>query len=185
MSRTYKIEYAELLIRNRWKLIEAVWLLHGIFVKPEEGFGLKMEGFFSKTIVEQNDDFLEIGRLPETFLSQMLSWDVTEAIHTIRISDWKELPKNWHAAIEMRKSVRYFWHLLNAKANIKKCEVCYIDGNGKWYALAPESMWNAEYLLTFAQEAGIETNWLVDEIKKHRRVPTKNAIVAGYAKKIR
>ena len=179
MNRTYKIEYAELLIRSRWKLIEAVWLLHGIFVKPEEGFGLKMEGFFSKKIVEQSDDSLEIGRLPEIFLSQMLSWDVTEAVHTIRISDWKELPKNWHRTIEMRKSVSYFWHLLNAKANIKKCEVCYIDGNGKWYALAPESMWNAEYLLAFAQEAGIETNWLVDEIKKHRRVPTKNAIVAG------
>jgi len=40
-------------------------------------------------------------------------------------------------------------------------------------------MWNAEYLLAFAQEAGIETTWLVDEIKKHRSVPIKNAIVAA------
>tara|TARA_X000000950_G_scaffold254487_1_gene318322 strand:- start:1095 stop:1634 length:540 start_codon:yes stop_codon:yes gene_type:complete len=179
VNGAYKIEYAELLKRSRWKLIEAVWLLHGIFVKPEEGFGHKMEKFFFNTIVEQCDDSLEIGRLPETFLSQMLSWDITEVIHTIRISDWKELPKNWQRKIEMRKSISYFWNLLNAKANIKKCEVCYIDSNGKWYALAPESMWNAEYLLAFAQEAGIDTNWLVDDIKKHRRVPSKNAIVAG------
>ena len=179
MNQTYEIEYAALLMRSRWKLIEAVWLLHGIFVKPEEGFGLKMENFFSNTIVGQYDGSLEIGRLPEIFLNQMLGWDITEVIHTIRISDWKELPKNWQRTIEIRKSISYFWNLLNAKADIKKCEVCYIDENGKWYALAPESMWNAEYLLAFAQEAGIETTWLVDEIKKHRSVPTKNAIVAA------
>ena len=179
MNQTYKIEYAALLMRSRWKLIEAVWLLHGIFVKPEEGFGLKMENFFSNTIVDKCDDSPEIGRLPKPFLNQMLSWDITDVIHTIRISDWKELPENWHRTIEMHKSIRCFWNLLNAKANIKKCEVCYIDGNGKWYALAPESMWNAEYLLAFAQEAGIDTKWLVDEIKNHRRVPKKNAIVAS------
>ena len=179
MNQTYEIEYAALLMRSRWKLIEAVWLLHGIFIKPEEGFGLKMESFFSNTIVGQWDGSLEIGRLPETFLSQMLDWDITEVTHTIRISDWNELPKNWHRTIEIRESISCFWNLLNAKADIKKCEVCYIDENGKWYALAPESMWSAEYLLTFAQEAGIETNWLVDEIKKHRSVPRKNAMVAA------
>ena len=179
MNQTYEVEYAALLMRSRWKLIEAVWLLHGIFVKPEAEFGLKMETFFSNTIVEQHDGSLEIGRLPETFLNQMIGWDITEVIHTIRISDWKELPKNWQRTIEIRKSISYFWNLLNAKADIKKCEVCYIDENGKWYALAPESMWNAEYLLAFAQEVGIETAWLIDEIKKHRHVPTKNAIVAA------
>ncbi len=179
MNQTYKIEYAALLMRSRWKLIEAVWLLHGIFVKPEEGFGLKMESFLSNTIVEQYDGSLEIGRLPKTFLNQMLGWDITEVIHAIRINDWKELPKNWQRTTEIRKSISCFWNLLNANADIKKCEVCYIDENGKWYALAPESMWNAEYLLAFAQEAGIETSWLVDEIKKHKSVPTKNAIVAA------
>ena len=64
-----------------------------------------METFFSNTIVEQHDDSLEIGRLPETFLNQMIGWDITEVIHTIRISDWKELPKNWQRTIEIRKSI--------------------------------------------------------------------------------
>jgi len=169
-------KYAELLIRNRWKLIEGIWLLHGIFVRTRSEFGAKMEHFFTNTTAEKNNDSLEIGRLPEAFLDQMLECDLTEEIEKIRISDWQEWTGSWCESIEMKNSIKKLWHSLNSKAEIKKCEVCYIDTNGKWYALAPESMWEAEYLLKFAQDEGIEIAWLTNEIKKHRKVPKQYAL---------
>ena len=176
MNNAINKKYAELLIRNRWKLIEAVWLFHGIFVRTKSKFGAKMEHFFTNTTAEKNNDSLEIGRLPEAFLDQMLECDLTEEIEKIRISDWREWSGSWCESIEMKNSIKKLWHSLNSKADIKKCEVCYIDTNDKWYALAPESMWEAEYLLKFAQDEGIEITWLTNEIKKHRKVPKQYAL---------
>ena len=106
----------------------------------------------------------------------MLERDLTEEIEKIRISDWQELTGSWRESIELKNSIKKLWHSLNFKADIKKCEVCYVDTNGKWYALAPESMWKAEYLLKFAQDEGIDVTWLTSEIKKHRKVPKQYAL---------
>ncbi|HAU23164.1 MAG TPA: hypothetical protein DCX09_00635 [Gammaproteobacteria bacterium] len=179
MSNTINNEYVELLIRNRWKLIEAIWLLHGIFVRTKIDFGAKTEHFFTNATVETSNFSLEIGRLSEAFLDQMLECDLTEEIDKIRISDWQEWTCSWCESIELKNSIKKLWHALNCKADIKKCEVCYIDANGKWYALAPESMWNAEYLLKFAQDEGIDITWLTNEIKQHRKVPKQYALSSG------
>ena len=179
MNNAISKKYAELLIRNRWKLIEAVWLLHGIFARTKSEFGAKMEHFFTNTTVEKNNDSLEIGRLPEAFLDQMLECDLTEEIEKIRIGDGQEWTGSWRESIVMKNSIKKLWHSLNSKADIKKCEVCYIDANGKWYALAPESMWNAEYLLKFAHNEGIDITWLTNEIKEHRKVPKQTALSSG------
>lgn len=176
MNNTSNKKYTELLIRNRWKLIEAIWLLHGIFVRTKSEFGAKMDDFFTNATVEKSNESLEIGRLPEAFLDQMLERDLTEEIEKIRISDWQELTGSWRESIELKNSIKKLWHSLNFKADIKKCEVCYVDTNGKWYALAPESMWKAEYLLKFAQDEGIDVTWLTSEIKKHRKVPKQYAL---------
>ena len=138
-----------------------------------------MEHFFTNATVENSNDSLEIGRLSEAFLDQMLECDLTEEIDKIRISDWQKWTGSWRESIELKKSIKKLWHSLNAKADIKNCEVCYIDANGKWYAFAPESMWKAEYLLKFAQDEGIDTTWLTNEIKKHRKVPKQYALSSG------
>ena len=179
MNNTINKKYAELLIRNQWKLIEAIWLLHGIFVRTKAEFGDKMEHFFTNATVEKSNDSLEIGRLSEAFLDQMLECDLTEEIDKVRISDWQEWTGSSHGSIEIKNSIKKLWHSLNSKADIKKCEVCYIDTNGNWYALAPESMWKAEYLLKFAQDEGIDITWLTNEIKKHRKVPKQYALSSG------
>ena len=168
--------YAELLKRRRWKLIEAVLLLHGIFVQTSSEFGLVMERFLCHEHSEKSDDFLEVGRLSKTLINRMLKLDVSEAAVSIRISNWEKLPYGWYEVAETRNSIESFWQLLNSKADIKKCEVCYIDGSGKWYAFAPESMWNSEYLLAFAEKLGIDVKWLLSEIKKHQRVPKQKAL---------
>ena len=138
-----------------------------------------MEHFLTNATVEKSNDSLEIGRLSQAFLDQMLECDLTGEIDKIRISDWQEWTGSWRESIEMKNSIKKLWHALNSKADIKKCEVCYIDANCKWYALAPESMWNADYLLKFAQDEGIDTTWLTNEIKKHRKVPKQYALSSG------
>ena len=135
-----------------------------------------MDDFFTNATVEKSNESLEIGRLPEAFLDQMLERDLTEELEKIRISDWQELTCSWRESIELKNSIKKLWHSLNFKADIEKCEVCYVDTNGKWYALAPESMWKAEYLLKFAQDEGIDVTWLTSEIKKHRKVPKQYAL---------
>ena len=179
MNNTINKKYAELLTRNQWKLIEAIWLLHGIFVRTKAEFGDKMEHFFTNATVEKSNDSLEIGRLSEAFLDQMLECDLTDEIDKVRISDWQEWTGSWRESTEIKNSIKKLWHSLNSKADINKCEVCYVDTNGKWYALAPESMWKAEYLLKFAQDEGIDITWLTNEIKKHRKVPTQYALSSG------
>ena len=85
-----------------------------------------MEHFFTSTTTEKNNGSLEIGRLPEAFLDQMLECDLTEEIEIIRISDWQEWSGSWCESIEIKNSIKNLWHSLNSKADIKKCEVCYI-----------------------------------------------------------
>ncbi|MBG09996.1 MAG: hypothetical protein CMD92_02380 [Gammaproteobacteria bacterium] len=182
MSDKFHDAYAQLLTRRRWKLIEAVLLLHGIFVQTNSEFGMTMERFFHHESSEKSDDFLETGRLSNTLINRMLKLDVSEAAVSIRISDWEKLPYGWHEVAETRNSIESFWQLLNSKADIKKCEVCYIDESGKWYAFAPESMWSSEYLLAFAEKLGIDVKWLVSEIKKHQRVPNQKALAMALAK---
>ena len=63
--------YAELLTRRRWKLIEAVLLLHGIFVQTNSEFGMTMERFFYHESSEKSDDFLETGRLSNTLIKHV------------------------------------------------------------------------------------------------------------------
>ena len=55
----------------------------------------KMEHFFTNATVENRNDSLEIGRLSEAFLDQMLECDLTEEIDKTRISDWQEWTGSW------------------------------------------------------------------------------------------
>ena len=82
-----------------------------------------MDDFFTNATVEKSNESLEIGRLPEAFLDQMLERDLTEEIEKIRISDWQELTGSWRESIELKNSIKRLWHSLNSKADVKKCEV--------------------------------------------------------------
>ena len=171
--------YTGLLIRERWRLIEAIWLLHGIFMQTKNEFGIVMERFFDRASTKICGDSTEVGRLTEEYIRQMLQWNVSEVTVSTRISNWEELSNDWQESVEIRQSIENFWQLLNSTADIKKCEVCYIDERGKWYAFAPESMWDREYLLEFAEGQGIDIEWLTSEIKNHQKVPKRKALAMG------
>ena len=184
--------YVEFITRKRWKLVEAVWLLHGIFMQTKKEYGTRMELFYGQATNEMFDNALKAGQLSEDYIDRMLAHDVKEETTCIRIENWETLPSDWHMqpydpetfelkepdheAVKTEESVRKFWHMINTRADLTKCEVAYVDANDKWYALSPESQWNAEYLLDFAQKLGMDVDWLVEDIRKHNSAPTPQAI---------
>ncbi len=122
-----------------------------------------MELFYGAEFKNKNDEELEIGRLPRDFIDRMLEVEVDKNLMKVRIKDWKILDD---VDNELKEKVKIFWHLLNCHSDIKQCEVSYVDENGKWYALAPGSQWNADYLIKFAQEHAFDIQWLIDERNK-------------------
>ena len=180
--------YSEFITRRRWKLSEGIWLVHGFLWQTKKGFGTKMEFFYSKDYSQKElDKDIEAGRLSEEFIDLMLSYDVKEETTVTRVIDifkkkrvWEKLDSDWfmkpydpetakliepdHEAVWVEESVRKMWHMINTRADLKQCEVPYVDSNGTWYDLSPEALWNAAYLVNFARDAGIDVNWLVQDI---------------------
>ena len=152
--------YKNVIIRERWTLVEAIWLLHGVFIQTNKEYGAAMELFYGEEFEKKNNEELEIGRLSEDFIDRMLKVKVNKSLTMIRIRDWKIITDSGN---KLNDKVKEFWHLLNCHSDIKQCEVSYVDENGKWYALVPGSQWNADYLIKFAQEHAFDIQWLIDE----------------------
>ena len=182
--------YLEVITGRRWKLVEAVWLLHGIFMQTKKEYGTVMEIFYSKEYREEYDKEQEVGRLPEEFIDRMLKVNVEAHLTAARIDGWETLSDDFfsapydakrnlideaHEAVKLEEKIRKFWHLLNCHSDIKQCEVSYVDKNGKWYAISPESQWNADYLIYFAKEQGLEVQWLIDKRYKETG-PSENVL---------
>ena len=131
-----------------------------------------MELFFVEEFEKNHDEELEIGRLPRDFIDRMLRVNIDKTLNATRVNGWKVLDDEVN---QLKEMIRKFWHLLNCNSDIKQCEVSYVDENGKWYALAPESQWNADYLLHFAQEQGFDVQWLIDE--RYKKIVTKGNVI--------
>ena len=66
--------YAEFITRKRWPLNQAAWLVNGVFLQSSESFGTFMEQWYR---TRQQDKFkgeMEVGRLPEDYVEQMLRY---------------------------------------------------------------------------------------------------------------
>jgi len=138
-------------------------LLHGVFIQTNKEYGATMEVFYGEEFEKENYKELEIGRLSGDFIDRMLEIEVDESLTMVRIRDGKILN---NVGIKLKEKIKSFWHQLNCSSDIKQCEVSYVDKNGKWYALAPGSQWNADYLIKFAQEQAFDIQWLIDERNK-------------------
>ena len=165
--------YEDAITRTRWKLIEAVWLLHGVFIKTDKAYAAALDLFYGREVEQHHDDQeQEVGRLSQDFIDRMLDIDVSCSLTAVHIGDWKIFNDQDN---RLKKGIKKFWHLLNRNSNIRQCEVSYVDGNGKWYALAPESQWNAAYLIDFAKDQGFDIQWLIDE--RHEKIATKYNVI--------
>ena len=159
--------YEDLISRRRWKLIEAVWLLHGVFIQTSKEYGAALEIFYREELDKNQDEESEVGRLSKDFIDRMLKVNAYKALIAIRVEDWKILNDEEN---KLKEEIRKFWYLLNYSSDIKQCEVSYVDDNGKWYALAPESLWNADYLIYFAKKQGFGVQWLINERYKKTNI---------------
>ena len=183
--------YEEVITRRRWKLTEGVWLVHGFLMQTKTEFGTRMELFYSEEQQKIIDRDMEAGRLSDGEIDRLLSLDTNEVSTVTRVIDifkkervWEILDEGWfykpydedgnviqpdHEARWVEESVRNLWHMLNTRADIKQAEIPYVDENGTWYALSPLAQWNAEYLVNFARDVGIDVDWLIEDIEKHKK----------------
>lgn len=184
--------YSEFITRRRWNLTEGVWIVHGFLLQTKKEFGPRMELFYSKEQQKIIDRGMEAGRLSDAEIDQLLSFDTNEVTTKTRVIDlmkkervWELLDDDWalkpydketmevtepdHEARWVEESCRNLWHMINTRADLKQCELPYVDENGTWYALSPLAEWNAEYLVNFARDVGIDVDWLIEDIEKHKK----------------
>tara|TARA_B100000427_G_C15195045_1_gene457727 strand:+ start:68 stop:601 length:534 start_codon:yes stop_codon:yes gene_type:complete len=165
--------YEDVITRRRWKLIEAVWLLHGVFIKTDKAYAAALELFYDGEVEQHHDDQeQEVGRLSQDFIDRMLNVDVSNSFTAVHVEDWRICNDQDD---RLKEGIKKFWHLLNCNSDIRQCEVSYVDENGKWYALAPESQWNADYLIDFAKDQGFDVQWLIDE--RYKKIATKDNVI--------
>ena len=70
--------YEDAITRGRWKLIEAVWLLHGVFIKTDKTYAAALDLFYGREVEQHHDDQeQEVGRLSQDFIDRMLDVDVS------------------------------------------------------------------------------------------------------------
>ena len=48
--------YEDVITRRRWKLVEAVWLLHGVFIKIDKAYTAALELFYGGEVEQHRDD---------------------------------------------------------------------------------------------------------------------------------
>tara|TARA_B100000676_G_scaffold47709_1_gene46522 strand:+ start:458 stop:1354 length:897 start_codon:yes stop_codon:yes gene_type:complete len=184
--------YTEFITRRRWKLTEGVWIIHGFLLQTKKEFGSHMELFYNeeqKKIIERD---MEAGRLSDAEIDRLLAFDTNEVSTFTRVIDifkkervWEQLPDDWgyqpydedgnliepdHEARWVEESCRNLWHMINTRADLKQCELPYVDENGTWHALSPLAEWNAEYLVSFAQDVvDMDVGWLIEDIERYKK----------------
>ena len=182
--------YAEFIIRKRWPLNQAAWLVNGVFLQSSESFGTFMEQWYR---TRQQDKFkgeMEVGRLPEDYVEQMLRYGRNTEHTFYSIDPLEELPPKWlefpydmetgelidpdHEAYKAEQGMNNFMHMLNLKGEISQCVLPYVTEDERWMAVGMESEWNSEYLLKFARAIEIDVDWLEADIKRYSNAPTPN-----------
>lgn len=182
--------YAEFITRKEWPLNQAAWLVNSIFLHTSESFGTFMEQWYGKKFQEKFNEELEAGRLPKDYVDQMLTYGRGTELTFFSINPLEELPSDWHEqpyedgklkdpdheAYKAENGMNHFMHMINTKAEIRQCKRPYVTEDGTWMAVGMESEWDSEYLLKFAQEIGMDVDWLREDIKTHSSAPTPQAI---------
>ena len=182
--------YAEFITRKRWPLNQAAWLVNGVFLQSSESFGTFMEQWYR---TRQQDKFkgeMEVGRLPEDYVEQMLRYGRNSEHTFYSIDPLEELPPKWlefpydmetgelidpdHEAYKAEQGMKNVVHMLNLKGEISQCVLPYVTEDGRWMAVGMESEWNSEYLLKFARAIEIDVDWLEADIKRYSSAPTPN-----------
>ena len=182
--------YAEFITRKRWPLNQAAWLVNGVFLQSSESFGTFMEQWYR---TRQQDKFkgeMEVGRLPEDYVEQMLRYGRNTEQTFYSIDPLEEIPPKWlefpndmetgemidpdHEAYKAEQGMNNFMHMLNLKGEISQCVLPYVTEDGRWMAVGMESEWNSEYLLKFARAIEIDVDWLEADIKRYSSAPTPN-----------
>lgn len=175
----------DFLTQRRWKLLDGLWLLNGIYIKTT----IEMDTPYNRypqELKNKIDDFELNGPDGEDKDSILMrakrSLEDYENTKYIRIADNKELKwLNIDDELDLPFHETEFskseLHLISLKvaqldkrfettADLKYCELPYQD-EGNTYHFSPLSQWNKEYLIEWAsQEMKLNIAWLTDKIAK-------------------